>query len=174
MASSPSIRQCGFSLAELMVTIGVFSILAGIAIPSFTSWLPDYYLRAAARDLLSNFQLARLTAIRTGHNCAITFNQPIEGVTYGYVVFKDADNDLEFDTDEEALTRVNWRDYKGVSLYQNSLPTNDEGLPAVAFRSNGIPVNNANGFGAGTVSLQNTKSSTKGVVLSAAGNLRIE
>lgn len=174
MAHTSTIRQSGFTLTELMVAIGVFSILAAIAIPTFLNLRPNYQLRSAARDLLSSFQLAKLTAIKSGHNCTITFNQPVGSETYNYVVFKDEDNDLECDAGEEIVKRVKWTDYTYVSLTGNTLTTNDDGLPAVAFRSNGIPVNNANGFGAGTVSLQNTNNKTTSVVLSAAGNIKIQ
>lgn len=172
---APISRQTGFTLTELMITIGVFSILAGIAVPGFLKLRPDFQLRSAARDLLSGFQLAKMTAVRSGHNCAITFNQAAEGDTYSYVVFRDADNDLEYDTGVDVVVKkVKWTDYDYVSVTGNTLATNDDGLPAIAFRSNGLPRNNTGGFGAGTVSLKNTNDKTKDVVLSPAGNIRIE
>jgi type IV fimbrial biogenesis protein FimT len=174
-APTPHIsRQTGFTLTELMITIGVFSILAAIAVPGFLKLRPDFQLRSAARDLLSGFQLAKMTAVRSGHNCAITFNQPVDGETYGYVVFRDEDNDVEYDTGEDVVKKVKWTDYDFVSVTGNNLPQNDDGLCAIAFRSNGLPRNNGGGFGAGTVSLKNTNNNTKDVVLSPAGNIRIE
>jgi len=61
----------GFTLVELMVTIGLFAILAGIAIPGFSKWLPGYHLKSAARDFFSNLQLAKLEAIKQNINCTI-------------------------------------------------------------------------------------------------------
>jgi len=163
----------------MMVTIGLISILVAIAIPRFLNLRPNLQLRSAARDLLSSFQLAKMTAVRSGHNCAITFNQPVDGETYGYVVFKDVDNDLECDSAEaqspNLVKKVKWTDYNFVSVTGNTLATNDDGLRAVAFRSNGIPrINNPNLFAAGTISLANTNSKTSRVFLSRAGNIRIE
>jgi type IV fimbrial biogenesis protein FimT len=163
----------GFSLVELMVTIGLFAILTGIAIPGFIKWLPDYRLKSAARDLLSGFQLAKVTAIKSGCNCAITFNQPVGGTTYGYVVFRDADNDLEYDTGEVVVKQVKWTEYQGISVILNNFTNNDDGLPAVAFRSNGLPINNAKALGMGTVTLGNSKGSQGDTVLSGAGNIKI-
>ena len=169
-------RESGFSLIELMVAIGVLSILAGIATPGFINWLPDYRLKSAARDLYSNFQLARITAIKSGTHCTITFNQPVDDVTYDYVVFKDADNDLEYDTSEKPgiITKVKWTDYKSVSGNSNTFTNNDDGLPAIAFRSNGIPSNNTGGLGMGTLSIKNTKNKETDIVVSSAGNIRID
>lgn len=168
-------KEAGFTLTELMLVIAIMGILAGFAIPGFIRWLPDYRLRQAARDLYSNLQLAKTTAIRSGTHCTITFNQVVDGETFDYVVFQDTDNDLELDTAEEPLIikRVKWSDYESVSANGNNLPQNDDGLPAIAFRSNGIPTNNNGGFGAGTVSLKNTKEKESDVVVSAAGNVRI-
>ena len=169
-------KERGFTLTELMVTIGVLAILAGIAIPGFINWLPDYRLKSAARDLYSNFQLAKITAIKTGTHCTITFNQQVDGTTYDYVVFKDADNDLEYDTSENGgiIRKVKWTDYKSVSGNGNTFTNNDDGLPAIAFRSNGIPRNNGGGFGAGTVSLKNTNDKETHIKVSRAGNIKIE
>ncbi|MFH1090487.1 MAG: prepilin-type N-terminal cleavage/methylation domain-containing protein [Pseudomonadota bacterium] len=52
----------GFTLLELMVTVGIVALAAGFAIPSFLSWLPSYRVLSAARDMGSTFQLARLKA----------------------------------------------------------------------------------------------------------------
>ena len=167
----------GFSLIELMTTIAILGVVAAIAVPGFLQWLPNYYLKSAARDLRSAFQLARITAIKSGANCTITFNQPVGGETYGYVIFQDADNDLELDTSEATsiLRKVKWTDYNGVAGDANNFDNNDDGLPAVAFRSNGIPRNNAGVFGAGlkTVSIKNSKSSEADIVMSMAGNVSI-
>ncbi len=169
--------HAGYSLAELMTVIVIIGILSAIAVPGFLAWLPDYYLKGAARDLRAGFQLAKITAIKSGRNCTITFNQPVDGDTYDYVIFQDDDNDLELDNSETAgiVKKVKWLDYHpSISLDSNSFTDNDDGLPAVAFRSNGIPRKNGVGFAAGTVSLKNTDNSEADIVMSRAGNIRVE
>jgi hypothetical protein len=94
------------------------------------------------------------------------------------VVFRDGNNNLEYDPDavppEDVVKRVKWTDYDFVSVTGNTLANNEDGLPAIAFRSNGLPRNNTGGFGAGSVSLKDTNNNTKKVILSSAGNVRIE
>jgi hypothetical protein len=104
--------------------------------------------------------------------------------TYSYVVFVDADNNLEYDPGERIIARRRWGQgdqYLGVSFDLSrgggdglTFADNDTGNPAVAFRPSGIPTSNSGGLGMGTVYLRNTKGMEIKVVLSSAGNVRIE
>ena len=69
-------EKSGFTLVELMVTISIFSILAAIAVPAYTSWIPRYQLQLAARDIFSNMQLAKLDAIKRNGSCTVLTNNP--------------------------------------------------------------------------------------------------
>ncbi|MCK4782351.1 MAG: prepilin-type N-terminal cleavage/methylation domain-containing protein, partial [Desulfobacteraceae bacterium] len=89
-------RKGGYTLIELLITMIILGIVAAIAIPGFSRWLPNYRLRVAARDVFSNFQHARLTAVKRHRACAITFNQLVGGTVYDYVMYVDKDSDLEF------------------------------------------------------------------------------
>ena len=170
----------GFTLIEALMTIVVLAILAAVAVPGFSVWLPNYRLKAAARDMVSNFQLAKLTAVKRNTNCAITFNQAIGARTYDYVVYVDSDKDLEYDAGEEVVTRKCWTDYGSTSYDFSqgggdglSFTQNDDGFPSIAFQSKGFPINNIGGLGMGTVFLKNTNNRTTSVVVSSAGNIRI-
>ncbi len=164
----------GFSLLELMTAIAVFGIIAAIAVPGFLGWLPDYYLKSAARNLMASFQLAKVTAIKSGRNCAITFNQPVDGVTYDYVVFEDGDNNLELGGAETIVRKVKWTDYHpSISTDANTFTSNDDDLPAVAFRSNGIPRKNGVGFASGTVTISNSQNSSANISMSSAGRIKV-
>lgn len=173
-------KDSGVTLVELMVIFAIIAILAAVAVPSFSGWLPNYRLKQAARDVFSRFQLAKFTAIKRNTNCAITFNQTVGGNTYDYVVFVDADSDLEYDPEEHVISRILWEDYKSVSLDTSqgggdglTFLHNDDGLPAIAFQPNGLPINNSEGTGMGSVFLKNTSNKMRSVSVSSAGNIQI-
>jgi type IV fimbrial biogenesis protein FimT len=44
-------KKNGYTILELMVTIGIIAILTAMAIPSFINWLQGYRLRSAANDV---------------------------------------------------------------------------------------------------------------------------
>jgi len=67
-------KNLGFTLLELMVTIGIAGVVIGIAVPNILQWLPDYHLKKAARDLYSDMQLAKINAMKQNNDWAIVFD----------------------------------------------------------------------------------------------------
>ena len=88
-------NNSGMTIIELMVVIGILAILAGIAIPGFIGWLPNYRLRSASDDVQSTLQNAKLRAIR--ENAIVRVNFDFGNDTY--VAFIDnganADNGIQ-------------------------------------------------------------------------------
>ena len=176
-------RKDGFTLVELLVVIIILAIVALIAIPGFSRWLPNYRLRVAARDVFSNFQHARLTAIKRHRTCAITFNQDIGGTIYDYVVYVDTGNNLELDAGDEVLTNVLFSErYDGVIFdtsrgggdgIDDTIIDNDDGNPTIGFLSNGFGIDNNGNPAAGSIYLTNATGRQREVAVSSAGSISV-
>jgi len=67
-------NNAGFTLIEILITIAIIGIAAAFAIPTFLDILPNWRAKAAATDLFSNLQLAKITAIRRGTQVVVTFS----------------------------------------------------------------------------------------------------
>ena len=66
-------KRSGFTLIELTIVIVLLAILAAVSVPNFLSWLPKYRLKSAARDLYSNLQLAKMSAIKANKKCRVNY-----------------------------------------------------------------------------------------------------
>ncbi|RJR36991.1 MAG: hypothetical protein C4576_23220 [Desulfobacteraceae bacterium] len=66
-------NRSGFTLTEVMATSTILIVLGTVAVSGFKSALPAYRLKAAARDLYSHMQMAKMTAIKNNTNCSITY-----------------------------------------------------------------------------------------------------
>ena len=73
--------QDGFSLVELMVTIGIVGAMAMAAIPSMQRWNSNQRVKSAGRNLASAFTLAHGEAIRTGGLHIVFFQTDAQGNT---------------------------------------------------------------------------------------------
>jgi len=62
-----------FTLMELVTVLACIAVVSGISAYQVMEWLPRYRLRHAALDLVSEFQAARIQAIRNSGECAVLF-----------------------------------------------------------------------------------------------------
>jgi type IV fimbrial biogenesis protein FimT len=110
----------GFTLVELMVTVSVAAILAGLAVPSLRAYFLNNRLTGGANDLLHSFNLARAEAVKrqplagglplnvvvcgtTGPRLA---NPVCEYNTFrGWIVFVDANGNWQYDAGDTIIER---------------------------------------------------------------------
>ena len=64
----------GFSLVELVITVGIISTLSGLALPSFLNWVRTERVNSYTREVKAYFRIVRLEARRWGSSCFININ----------------------------------------------------------------------------------------------------
>ena len=69
-----NLKVKGFTLLELMITLGILAIVLTIAIPNFQRISINGNLRTAARDLIADFNALRAKAIAENTQYVLTFN----------------------------------------------------------------------------------------------------
>ena len=152
-------KESGFTLIELMVAITIVSIIVAIAVPSWNRWIPSYRLKRATRDVFSSFQQAKLEAVRRNVNVILIFD--LGNQKYDMYV----DDDGNFDNNEPMLGTLQMPGK--VTLVSANF---SGGTQQAGFDSRGLPA--ASRWG--TVTLNNTKGISRNIILSPAGNIRIQ
>ncbi len=122
-------KEKGLTLIEVINVLAIISMLFAISFPAIKSWLPYYKLRAAARDLYSNFQQAKLEAIRSNGECAVYFDsandnyQIVTGGPDGICDGAPSGNPPIPQNDDELLNYVSLPDYGSGVRYGNGSAT---------------------------------------------------
>ena len=102
--------QQGVSLLELMISVVVIAVVAGLAVPSFREMTRNNRLDVAADTLFSHLLMARNHAVthsETVRICARDQDQCASGDEFdwskGWLVFEDLDDDKDLDPGERVL-----------------------------------------------------------------------
>jgi len=172
-------RARGFTLVEMMVTIGAAAILIGLAVPSFMNTIQDAHMTAAANDMLMSMQLARSEAIKrhtpvTICNTANPNADPPgcdgDGWGDGWLVFVDSteanpDPNGSFDDGEELIriARGFKKDKIIATAADNAAPLDDH----LTFLASGFPQGDVPG-GRNLLLCDDRRSDSAGRVLNIA------
>lgn len=175
--------ESGFSLIELLVVIAIMGIVIAISVPELRTWSSNANFKADARKLLGALQHARMEAVKRNSYCTVTFDQPVDGVTYDYVVFVDADNDRVLDTAEkpnilyrgEYDTAFKDPDSGMTPAEPVSFSANAAGIRAAIFNSRGLPLDKIGGSGGiiGSVRLKGPTGIKRSIAVSFSGRIRM-
>jgi type IV fimbrial biogenesis protein FimT len=132
----------GVTLIELVVVFVIIAIGAVLLIPNIGTWLPNYRLRSAARDIVSTMRTAQMRAVSNNIQYRVNFNAAeIGGVANSYRLQSNSGG---------------WANDGAVQTLPSGITINIGLLPG------GRAVFNADSTSSGgSVTLQNTKGATR-------------
>ncbi len=128
-------RYNGYTLLEMLITLIVSSILAGIAIPSLSSLLSSNRMTVSVNEFIAALYLARSEAIKRGQTVSIcpSLDQSTCITTRdwkrGWIVFVEANQNSRRDADEQ-LIRV-------FGQKKNTMSLRSSRRPPVSFQHHG-------------------------------------
>lgn len=182
---SRMMNQHGVSLIEVLIVVVLIALMGMFAAPELKSFKPNMQLRSAARDLFSDFQNAKMAAVRENQNCAVGFNVTTRTDNFSYIVYIDANNDFKYtigaipSKDEKILSQVKWSDkHKSVlpangGVNGNNFTVPAGGKPTIVFQPNGLPADSDGGIASGTATFSVKTGKTANIVISKVGNISI-
>ena len=86
------INSSGFTLVEIIIAIGISSLLTGLLLPSFLNLIRTEKVNAYTRELKEYFRIVKLDSRRWGTSCQVNINSitydgvPNDKNYYGYNV----------------------------------------------------------------------------------------
>jgi len=131
-------RAKGFTLMELVITLGILATLLAVAAPSLDLFSSSYKLRGAAREVATDLQFARLLAVKENKD----FRVDISPQSYQVVRVSDGNvaksRNLNADYPNVTLTSISIPfDSRGNSMANTVIVTNPRGTRNVTVVSTG-------------------------------------
>jgi len=124
----------GFTMIELLIVVAIIAVTAAVAIPNIISWIPTMRVNSAARDIVSEMQLARMKAVSERNNYVITFDTS----TNQYSIYDD--NDSNFSTSNVLVKTVNLPSGIQFGYIAGKNPSNDDITGSVQFGATSSPI----------------------------------
>jgi type IV fimbrial biogenesis protein FimT len=164
--------QAGFSLLELVVTIGIGAILLSVGVPSLTAMSKNANIVTASNDFLMDLHYARDLAVTRNQRvmlCPSTSGLACDSVdwTTGWVVFVDNDRDQSVDADEP-IERAG-EELSGLSLDSGQFAN------SITFRPNGRAMGDAVTTSVGAFLMCDDRGSdhARGIIVDYGGRPRV-
>jgi len=173
------VNYLGFSALELVVAVGVLTVMAAVSVPMLRDYTPSYNSRQAAGHIVSQMQLARIRAIKNRVTTVVVF-YPEDftpgGQTGSFVVFEDNDNNWIQDPGDSVLVSQTFMPSE-VCLISAAFTSNGSGgatdTTSCGFDSQGVAARNGAAYVIGNVQLKNSKNETRTISFNASGKVKI-
>lgn len=106
---APRRQSRGFTLIELVTTVTLLALLAGLAVPAFQGFIANQRIRNTSFDLMAALMLARSEAVT--RNGDVSFSKSGEAWSAGWVVVSGTNTLLN----QEALRNLSITDSAGLA-----------------------------------------------------------
>jgi type IV fimbrial biogenesis protein FimT len=159
-------KNSGFSLIELVISITIVAILIGIALPSFNRQIKSAHAASTSASLLETFHTARSIAVSKNKRVTV---KPTPNWSSGWQMFIDDNSDGALSEGETLLNQTS--SVSGIFI---------EGTTAVnryvSYVGSGASETMGGGFLAGTFQVCATDAETDGmaIVIRRGGRIRTE
>lgn len=171
-------RPHGFTLIELMVTLGIAAVLMMVAVPNIALYSKNAQLTSAANSLLAAINAARGEAMKRGMSAMVVPTNNGSDWKTGWVVFVDKNNSRTYtDTgDDTVLTQASVP--SGISITGNGIASGS--TPYIMFDASGYSKTKAGGPAFFSISLTRTDvaaadqySQTRKIIIALTGRVRM-
>lgn len=171
----------GFSVIELVVVIALIALLAAISAPTMSGYSPSYNSQRAAREIVSQMQLARIHSIRNRVTTVVVFYPdsftPADQAN-SFLIYEDTDNDWIQDSGENVIVQRTYMPRK-VNLISATFTSNGSGEAtetfSCGFDSQGLAARKTGSvtYVTGDVQIQNSKNQTRTISLNPFGKTKV-
>jgi prepilin-type N-terminal cleavage/methylation domain-containing protein len=153
----PRTDRRGFTVLELLCSLGIVSVLFAIALPRVSAVLPGLLLDQAARQLVSEVELVRVKAINRNNRVRILFD--LDRAQYRI------ENEVEGRFEPEGEPR---RLPPGIAFDASACTRVADGRVTITLLPRGHTFDNA------TIALAAAEGNRRRVIVGSAGRVRLE